>query len=195
MQDFLDLVDRLSAADAAERQRLEAEIWGRFGVECALLALDMSQFSLTVRRSGILPYLALIRRMQSLTAPIIERHGGAVVKYVADNLLASFAEPADAARAAVEINRAIASGTERFSVAIGIDYGRFILIPGRECYGDAVNVACKLGEDVAAAGEVLLTQAARARLGDRFDFALREQKVSISGLELAAFGVVYAGAP
>lgn len=194
MQDFLALVDRLSAAGDEERRGIESEIWRRFGVERALLALDMSQFSLTVRRSGILPYLALIRRMQALTAPIVERHRGEVVKYVADNLLATFAEPADAARAAVGINAAIATGSERFSVAIGIDYGRFILIPGRECYGDAVNVACKLGEDVAAAGEVLLTEAARARLDDTFGFELREQQVSVSGLELATFGVLYSGA-
>ena len=194
MQDFLALVDRLSAAGDDLRPAIEAEIWRRFGVERALLALDMSQFSLTVRRSGILPYLALIRRMQALTAPIVERHRGEVVKYVADNLLATFAEAADAARAAVGINAAIATGSERFSVAIGIDYGRFILIPGRECYGDAVNVACKLGEDVAAAGEVLLTEAARAQLDDTFGFALREQKVSVSGLELATFGVLFPGA-
>ena len=194
MQDFLALVDRLSAAGHDERQAVEAEIWRRFGVERALLSLDMSQFSLTVRRSGILPYLALIRRMQALTAPIVARHRGDVVKYVADNLLAVFDEPADAARAGVEINAAIASGSERFSVAIGIDYGRFILIPGLECYGDAVNVACKLGDDVADAGEVLMTQAARARLDATFGFALREQKVSVSGLELATFGVLYPGA-
>ena len=63
MQAFLALVDRLNEARAEERARVEAEIWERFGVEQALLALDMSQFSLSVRRSGILPYLGLIRRM------------------------------------------------------------------------------------------------------------------------------------
>ena len=55
-------------------------------------------------------------------------------------------------------------------------------------------MACKLGEDVAAAGEVLLTEAARARLDDTFGFELREQQVSVSGLELATFGVLYPGA-
>ena len=189
MQEFFDLIDRLNAAGAEERARLEATIWERFGVERALLALDMSHFSLAVRRSGILPYLALIRRMQALTAPIVARHRGEVVKYVADNLLAAFDAPADAALAAVEINAAIATGAQPFTVAVGIDFGRFILIPG-DCFGDTVNVACKLGEDVAQPGEVLVTQAARSRLSADFPFELREQKVSISGLELAVFGVV-----
>jgi class 3 adenylate cyclase len=194
MQAFFDLIDRLSGLEGAERARLEAEIWERFGVERTLLALDMSQFSLSVRRSGILPYLALIRRMQSLSGPIVQRHNGAVIKYEADNLLATFAEPSDAVHAAIAINLAIAAGGERFEVAIGIDHGRFILIDGHECYGDAVNIACKLGEDVARPAEVLLTQAAARRMGDPPPFALREQRVSVSGLEFEVYAVDYPAA-
>ena len=190
MQDFLALVDRLSAAEGAEKSRIEADIWSRFGVEKALLALDMSEFSLSVRRSGILPYLALIRRMQSLTAPIVLRHRGDVVKYAADNLIAVFDDTADALRAALAINAEIRSRDAGFRVSVGIDFGRFILVPGADCYGDAVNVACKLGEDVAASGEVLLTEAARARLPSPAPFELRAQSVSISGLQLDVFGVV-----
>jgi len=189
LQAFLALVDRLSAAEGDEKSRIEAEIWSRFGVEKAMLALDMSEFSLSVRRSGILPYLALIRRMQALTAPIVAAHRGEVVKYAADNLLAAFDEVADALRAALAINGEIRSRDAGFRVSIGIDYGRFILVPG-DCYGDAVNVACKLGEDVAASGEVLLTEAARAHLPDPAPFELRAQDVSISGLQLEVFCVV-----
>jgi len=191
LQAFLALVDRLNGAGAEERARVEAEIWDRFGVERALLALDMSQFSLSVRRSGILPYLGLIRRMQAVTAPIVQRHGGAVVKYSADNMIAIFDDSADAVQAAVAINRAIVEGGERFKVAIGVDHGRFILIDGADCYGDAVNVACKLGEDVAAAGEILLTAAARERLEEAFPHPLKEQRVSVSGLEVRVFAVDY----
>ena len=194
MQAFIALIDRLSTAGGDERQRVEDEIWSRFGVEKALLSLDMSRFSLSVRRSGILPYLALIRRMQLLTGPIVARNHGEVVKYVADNLLAVFDDAADAARCAVQIHEAIAAGEEQFTVAVGIDCGRFILVPGTDCFGDTVNVACKLGEDVALPGEVLLTDAARVCLGESFPYALREQQVSISGLELAVFGVLRPGA-
>ena len=189
MQAFLALVDRLNEAGGEERARVEAEIWERFGVERAILALDMSQFSLSVRRAGILPSLGLIRRMQALTGPIVERHGGAVVKYTADNMIATFARVGEAAAAAIEINRAISEGGERFSVSMGVDFGRFLLIDGSDCYGDPVNVACKLGEDVAGSGEVLLTAAARAGLDPAFPHALRDQKVSVSGLEVHVFAV------
>ena len=187
MQDFFALIDRLSKAAGEERARVESAIWERFGADKALLALDMSRFSLSVRRSGILPYLALIRRMQVLTGPIVAAHRGSVVKYVADNMMATFDAVADAATCGVRIQEAIAAGGEEFTVAVGIDYGRVILIPGADCFGDTVNVACKLGEDVALPGEVLLTEAARAQLGHEFAFAMREQKVSISGLELSAY--------
>lgn len=189
MQDFFTLVDRLSEAGAEERARIEAEIWRRFGANKAILALDMSQFSLSVRRSGILPYLALIRRMQALTAPLVAVNRGRVIKYEADNLFASFDEPADAVRAAVAINQIIMRGGERFSVAVGIDYGRMLLIDGADCYGDTMNVACKLGEDVAQSGEVLLTQAAAERLGPGFPYRLAPQQVSVSGLEVNVFSV------
>jgi len=189
VQAFLDLVDRLNGAGADDRAGIEAEIWRRFGVERALLALDMSHFSLSVRRSGILPYLGLIRRMQALTAPIVRHHGGAVVKYAADNMIATFEAPAAAAEAALAINSAIAAGAEPFTVAMGVDFGRFLLIDGTDCYGDTVNVACKLGEDVAAANEILLTASAREALPPGFPHALREQRISVSGLEVRVFSI------
>ena len=193
MQAFLDLVDRLNGAGAGDRAGIEAEIWRRFGVERALLALDMSHFSLSVRRSGILPYLGLIRRMQALTGPLVERHGGAVVKYAADNMIATFETPAAAAKAALAINGAIAAGAEPFTVAMGVDFGRFLLIDGTDCYGDTVNVACKLGEDVAAASEILLTASAREKLPEDFPHALREQHLSVSGLEVRVFSIRIGG--
>ena len=190
MQAFFALVDRLSEAGAEERARLEAEIWSRFGVEKAILALDMSQFSLTVRRSGILPYLALIRRMQVLTAPVVAMNRGSVIKYEADNMFAAFDEPADAVRAAVAINQIIVRGEERFTVAVGIDFGRVLVTDGCDCWGDTMNVACKLGEDIAGPGEVLMTEGMKSRLGERSPYALEPQSVSISGMELQVYRVV-----
>lgn len=184
MHAFTDLIDRLNAAAGEERARVEAEIWRAFGVEQAVLVLDMSQFSLSVRRDGILPYLGHIRRMQKLMAPLVEAHGGRVVKFVADNLFATFATSEAAALAAVAMQRTLQARQAGFAIAIGIDHGRFLLLPEGDAWGDTINVACKLGEDLAAAGEILLTQAARAALPEAFPHAFREQRVSVSGLEV-----------
>ena len=196
MQSFFSLVDRLNAVPPAEQPRVEELIWNTFGVEKAILALDMSQFSLSVRRDGILPYLGLIRRMQVLTRPIVRACLGEIIKFEADNLMAVFAEAGDAVTAAVTINQAllaepVRAGTGAFTVGIGIDHGRFLMIPDEDCYGDAVNIAYKLGEDLARPREVLITAAARARLGSGFPYPLLEQTVSVSGLEFLAFSVDY----
>ena len=196
MQSFYALIDEMNAAPPAERARVEEAIWKTYGAEKAILALDMSHFSLSVRRSGILPYLGLIRRMHRVTGPIVRECRGEVVKFVADNLLAVFAEMTDAVAAAVKINQAlvdtpVSAGTEPLSVAIGIDHGRFVLIPGQDCYGDPVNIAYKLGEDLARPGEILITAAARERLGAAFAYALAEQQVSAGGLTFKAYRVKY----
>lgn len=194
--EFNALVERLAGAGEDEKRAIEAAIWERFGVERAVMALDMSHFSLTVRRSGILTYLGLIRRMQVFTRPIVERHGGIVVEFHADNLMAVFPDVDEAVEAGVDINRALAhdlngEGKPSISVAIGIDYGRFLFVANEHCYGDTVNVAFKLGEDIARSGEILITDGARARLRPGFLHDLTLQPVTISGLELSTHNVRY----
>lgn len=195
-QSFFALIDHLNAVAPEERPRVEELVWNTFGVEKAILALDMSHFSLSVRRSGILTYLGVIRRMHVLTAPVVRDLRGQVVKHDADNMMAVFPEVRDAVAAAVRINQAlraerVPAGTEAFDVGIGIDYGRFLMIPEENCYGDPVNIAYKLGEDLARPCEILITAAARDRLGEGFPYSLAEQKVSLSGLEFVAYSVRY----
>ena len=192
MQSFFALIDRLNACSGAERAKAEAEVWSRFGVEKAVLALDMSEFSLSVRRDGIVSYLGAIRRMQRVSEPIVHACGGAVVKYLADSLMAVFESVGEAVSAAVRINQALADPQTGISVSIGIDYGRFLMVPGKDCYGDPINIAYKLGEDLARPGEILITTAARERLEAGFPHALSEQQVSFSGLQITAYGVRYA---
>ena len=185
---FFTLIDHLNSCAAEDRARVEELVWDAFGVERAVMVLDMSDFSLMARRDGILPYLAQIRRMQVVTGPIVRECGGEVIKYVADNLMAVFPAAREAVQAAVKINKALPADG---AVSIGIDFGRFLMIPGEDCYGDPVNVAYKLGEDLARPGEILVTAGVRERL-DAGAGALREQQVSVAGLELLAYSVVYA---
>lgn len=195
--DFFALIDRIGAAAPGERAALESLAWERFGAERALLVLDMSHFSVSVRRGGILPYLSLIRRMHRLTRPLVEARGGLVVKYVADNMIAVFEDTRAAVDAAIAIVRALPpeGAPDAFSVSLGIDYGRLLLVGRDDCYGDAVNMACKLGEDLACPREILLTAAAHAQLGADHGLALREQAVSVSGIELQAYSVILSPSP
>jgi len=64
-------------------------------------------------------------------------------------------------------------------------------VGNEDCFGDAVNRACKLGEDVAAAGEILVTQDAIKAITAELDFKLHEVKVSVSGLYIPAYAIEY----
>lgn len=202
MASFAKLIDQLAdCSSPTESFELEDQLRGTFQKEAALLALDMSGYSVSVRRGGILPHLCRIRCMQRLVAPIVTAHGGDVVRQIADNIMAVFAEPAEAIHAAVAINKAVVSSACRdepgkyspLEVGIGIDYGRMFVVPGEDCFGDPVNIAYKLGEDVARAGEILITESARARLtsGARehspLDYAFEPLELSVSGIEIPAF--------
>ena len=46
----------------------------------------------------------------------------------------------------------------------GAGFKYYVLLSGQDCYGDAVNIAYKLGEDLARPGEIVISPAAREQL-------------------------------
>jgi len=193
MQRFNDLIDAYCLADTdAAREGAGSALWSAYGVEATVLVLDMSGFSRLTLRHGILHYLALVRRMQTVTRPLITRHGGRVVKFEADNCYATFEEPGPAVEAALAFNRVFAAmnlltpDDRDIHVCIGIDHGPFLLVPEHDLFGAPVNFASKLGEDLAGISEVLVSDAAFARIvalpGVRFE----RVQFSVGGIEIAA---------
>ncbi len=75
-------------------------------------------------------------------------------------------------------------------IAIGIGYGRVLLVGDDDAYGDEMNVACKLGEDLAEQGEILLTASAHEALGTGTTWQFEDSSVRISGLDLTAYKLV-----
>lgn len=179
-----DMLDRPDAEDEVA-QAIDA----RFGREAAVLALDMSGFSRTTRQRGIVAFLLMIHRMKQLAGSAIAAEGGVVVKAEADNLYCLFDGVAQAVRAAQAIHAALddenrACAEERcLYAAIGIGYGRILHLPGEDLFGDEVNLACKLGEDIAQAGQILLTAAA-AEQAEAAGLPTTGHHVNVSGLDL-----------
>ena len=126
------------------------------------MVLDMAGFTATSRAKGVVYYLTLIEQMRRLTRPLVQDAGGQVVKYEADNLFAVFSNPFDAMRclqAAYEESSRLNEGRERpaqLRMCAGLDHGQ-ILLDEADFFGDAVNLASKLGEDLARSGEVLVS--------------------------------------
>lgn len=183
------------AEDLDVRKRLETELWQEYGVERAVFVLDMSGFSMLTRKYGIVHYLSMVKRMQLTTEPIVKAYGGSMIKYEADNCFAIFPEPLAAINAALAMQHAFEASNLLTSedldiyISCGIDYGKILVIPGVDCFGDAVNRASKLGEDVAAAREVLITREAMDAVPSKSGIKGKEMTISISGLSVTAYSI------
>ncbi len=179
-----DLMERPDAHEELARQVDE-----QFGETRAVLVLDMSGFSRTTQRRGITVFLLMIHQMRLIATPAIEANGGIVVKAEADNLYCLLETVAGAVNAAREIRQRLDAANlilpeeRRLYASIGIGHGRILNIDEEDLFGDEVNLASKLGEDVADRGEILLTDAARAEAA-RSGIETRQETVSISGLSL-----------
>jgi len=197
MQQFYTLIDKYNSVPSADIPSIEKEIWDKYGVEKTVLCLDMSGFSLLVQRYGIIHYLSMIRRMQQTTAPIVKQFQGQVVKYEADNLYAVFDDPALAVQAATSINIALnamnilTEDSRDLFVSIGLAQGKIILIPEKDMFGDAVNIASKMGEDLAERSEILVTKEVHASAKDNHAIKFEEVELNISGIKLKVFKVIY----
>jgi class 3 adenylate cyclase len=197
MHGFFALIDRLIRATPEQKPAVEQLIWDTFGVEMAILCLDMSNFSLSVRRAGILSYLCKVHLMRRTCRPVVELYGGHIVKQEADNLMCVFDRCDDAVNTAVAINRELRKANlatpddQDVTVSIGIAHGKFLLVPETDCYGDPVNAAFKLGEDLAESGEVLVSAEVVKQLPQPAPFELQAVEFSLSGVPLPAFRVGY----
>ena len=180
-----------------ERKEIEEHLWKAYGAQYAVFVLDMSGFSMLTRKYGIVHYLSMVRRMQLTTEPIVKAHGGSMIKYEADNCFAVFPDPLSAVRAAIAMQYAFAASNiltpDDFDIhiACGIDYGKLLIIGHEDCFGDPVNRASKMGEDLAAAGEVLVTKEAMEMIPPSANIKAREIIVSISGMSIPAFVIQY----
>jgi len=183
--------------DQENRKKIEAALWKEYGTEFAVFVLDMSGFSMLTRKYGIVHYLSMVKRMQLTTDPIVRSYSGQMLKYEADNCFAVFPDPLAAVNAAISMQHAFAAENILTSddldihIAVGIDYGKLLIVGHEDCFGDPVNRASKMGEDIAAAGEILITKEAMDMIPAEAGIRTREMSISISGISIPAFAVDY----
>lgn len=137
----------------------------------------------------------MVKRMQKTTEPIVKSYGGSMIKYEADNCFAIFPDPLSAVNAALAMQHAFEASNLMTSddldifISCGIDYGRILVIHDIDCFGDAVNRASKLGEDVASAREILITKDAMDMIPPEAGVKAKVMTVSISGINITAYSI------
>ena len=184
--------------ELGEHPEQEVEIRARieevFSQDRAIFILDMSGFTRTTQKSGIITFLLMIHQMQKLCLPVIEKHGGILINTFADNLTCLFDDVPSAIDASKELTTNLLAANvvlpqeKELYVAIGIGWGTILNVANESIYGTQVNLASKLGEDIAELGEILLTSEAYEQISDSVIEA-EERAVTVSGIELPHYAI------
>jgi class 3 adenylate cyclase len=107
--------------------------------------------------------LSLLGTRMAAAQALVKHHRGRVFKLTGDGLLAEFASPVEAVRAALEIQEAMraandqAGPDDRLVLRIGVNLGD-VVESGDDLMGDAVNVAARL-ESIAKPGGICVSAA------------------------------------
>lgn len=160
---------RRARSAPSRRPALDCKAFPSLFRKRAIVFTDTADFTVRTVQDGILHFLMLFERFVAVAGPRLVHEGGDIVKVEGDSLLLRFDDVKSACRGveAVEaclrhVNRGKPRG-ERLAFSYGIGYGD-VLDLEHDVFGLEVNLASKLGEDMARPGEALLTPAAAASL-------------------------------
>mmetsp|Transcript_33074 Transcript_33074/g.77366 ORF Transcript_33074/g.77366 Transcript_33074/m.77366 type:complete len:486 (+) Transcript_33074:105-1562(+) len=149
----------------------------------AVIVSDLSGFTSTTRKWGIVHMASLIIRQRQLCLPMLHRRGALHIGFEADNLIVAFPVVAEAVLAAVELRDILARHNSNLtddSVShyriklngVGVHCGSGVLVDRRgNLYGEAARGAYHLGEDVCEGGSVLITKAVKETIESHRAFA------------------------
>ncbi|MFO1161575.1 MAG: adenylate/guanylate cyclase domain-containing protein [Reyranellaceae bacterium] len=125
-----------------------------------IVAVDVVGFS-TMSARDEEHALELLGNRMGLTESVVKHHRGRVFKATGDGLLAEFASPVEAVRAALETQEAMRSANasarpdDQLILRIGVNLGD-VVESGDDLMGDAVNVAVRL-ESIAPHGGICVS--------------------------------------
>ena len=131
---------------------------------------DTADFTARTAKDGIVHFLMIFNRLVEAAEPVLRSVRGRIVKVEADSLLLDFPGPDDACRGVIAIERLLRQvntgrpANEKLQFGYGIGFGEVLDIE-RDMFGLEVNLASKIGEDMARPGEALLTPAAAEAIG------------------------------
>ncbi|WP_428268067.1 SUMF1/EgtB/PvdO family nonheme iron enzyme [Haliangium sp.] len=130
---------------------------------CAVLFTDIEGSTEYFTRKGDLAGRLLVQRHDDLLFPVVEEHGGRVVKTTGDGMLAAFDEPIQATRAAVAMQRTVQAANlaerdagDELHIHIAIHAG-VGFHDRHDIYGNLVNIAARV-EKLAGRDQILMTE-------------------------------------
>lgn len=191
-EDLFQSIRNLTGQDTLQ-SGIEEDIWNRFGRKCAILVLDTSGFTINTRETGIISYLSCIIRLRDIISPVLLRHSCISMRFHSDDVFSEFTCADDALAAALDVQRTVrASGIEvrrgcGLGICAGIGYGNVLCSLSEGVFGDQMNMASKLGEDLAEENEILLTPEAYQAIPKESKGKFARRQASMSGVEFSYY--------
>jgi class 3 adenylate cyclase len=151
----------------ANKAEIDHRIWDLFGEQWCVMMTDLAGFSRRVAKYGIIHFLQTIYESERLLLPIIEQHEGFLLKTDGDSLLVIFRKPHKALHCTIAMQQILVNynqdkqDQDQIHLCVGLGFGMLLRVGNEEVFGAEVNAACKLGEDTAKQGEILVTDAFR----------------------------------
>jgi adenylate cyclase len=167
-EDRLEKLIEARLQPGADKARIDERIWNLFGEEWAVMFTDLAGFSRRVAEFGIIHFLQVVYESERMLVPVIDRHDGILLKTLGDSLMVVFRNPLGALRCAIEMRsvlqtyNATRDDVEKVLLCVGLGYGKMLKIGDQDVFGAEVNAASKLGEDIATAWEILVTEGFRS---------------------------------
>jgi class 3 adenylate cyclase len=152
--------DKLQESDQRVQAEQELE---KLRIPMTILFSDIKGSTQYAEKKGDVEYMSMLDRHNRILFPVIEGHGGTVVKTIGDSILARFDDAVSSIRAAAGMQRALEKDREgrdpidQIRIRIGLHYGMG-LIKDNDVFGDVVNAASRV-EHQADAEQIFITDA------------------------------------
>ena len=152
--------------------------------QVALLFSDLQGSTALYERVGDAQAYNMVRDHFALLAGIVRDHDGAVVKTIGDAVMASFGDPANAVKAALAMQAAIAD--HDLVLKLGVHMGPSVVVTLNDrldYFGSTVNMAARL-QGQSAGGDIVLSRAVADDPAVQSVLAkipMREEQVELKG--------------
>ncbi|HEV3226093.1 MAG TPA: adenylate/guanylate cyclase domain-containing protein [Acidimicrobiales bacterium] len=146
--------------------------------DLAIAFTDLEGFTRFTAKAGDEAASALLAEHQRRVGPVVRSRGGRIVKHLGDGLMLSFPSPDAAVYACLEL---LTIAPEPLRMRAGVHCGE-VVATRDDVIGHVVNVSARVAES-ANGGEVVVTAAVRAAVGDLRGVAFsRQRKKSFKGV-------------
>ena len=168
-KDGLGAAVRSSIEDLADWAEVERPDLARLAPSgrVAILFSDIEESTALNERIGDRAWVRLIGRHDKMVRRYVKKHSGHVVKSQGDGFMIAFAQPEQAVRCSIDVQRSLRKRPNGIRVRIGIHMGKSVR-RGDDLFGRNVAMAARVAGQ-ADGGEILVSEVVRDAVSDHDD--------------------------